>query len=446
MKKKALALLMASAMVASLTACGNKETTTTTGESAQAETTAESAPAEEAAESTPAETTEEAAGAEEEEAITATITVWSPSEDQSADMGNWLPTMCEQFAAEHPNWTLTFEYGVCAEGDAKTTVTQDPAAAADVYMYANDNITDLVAGNGLAKLGGETADYVKSTNSAAIVDSVSLDGDIYGVPFTTNNWYMFYDKSVFTEDDIKNLDTMLEKGVVSFPLSNSWYIASFYVANGCTLFGDGYDEAAGIDFSGDKAVAVTDYLVDLVANPNFVNDADGKGIAGLRDGSVSAIFSGSWDAASVKEALGDNMGVAALPTYTLDGAEKQMMAFAGSKAIGVNPNSENMQVAVALAKYLGSAEAQRAHYEMRSIVPCNTELLADSAIAADEVVTAQNACFDNTSIIQPFVAAMGNYWSPAENMGKALINGEVTHDNAAEQTEAMNDTMNSTGL
>ena len=447
MKKKALALLMASAMVASLTACGNKETTTTTNESTPAEEAAESTPAETTAEPAEeaAETTAEA-GAEEEEAITATITVWSPSEDQSEDMGNWLPTMCEQFAAEHPNWTLTFNYGVCAEGDAKTTVTQDPAAAADVYMYANDNITDLVAGNGLAKLGGETADYVKSTNSAAIVDSVSLDGDIYGVPFTTNNWYMFYDKSVFTEDDIKNLDTMLEKGVVSFPLSNSWYIASFYVANGCTLFGDGYDEAAGIDFSGDKAVAVTNYLVDLVANPNFVNDADGKGIAGLRDGSVSAIFSGSWDAASVKEALGDNMGVAALPTYTLDGAEKQMMAFAGSKAIGVNPNSQNMQVAVALAKYLGSAEAQRAHYEMRSIVPCNTELLADAAIAADEVVTAQNACFDNTSIIQPFVAAMGNYWSPAENMGKALINGEVTHDNAAEQTEAMNDTMNSTGL
>ena len=82
---------------------------------------------------------------------------------------------------------------------------------------------------------------------------------------------MYYDKSVFTEDDVKNLDTMLEKGKVGFPLSNSWYIASFYVANGCTLFGaDGGDAAAGFDFSGDKAVAVTNYLVDLVANPNFV--------------------------------------------------------------------------------------------------------------------------------------------------------------------------------
>ena len=442
MKKKALALLMASAMVASLTACGSKETAT--NDSKPADTTAESTAAETTAEA-PAETTAEAP-AEEEEAITATITVWGPSEDQSADMGNWLPTMCEQFAAEHPNWTLTFEYGVCAEGDAKATVTQDPSGAADVYMFANDNITDLIASNAIAKLGGETAEYVKSTNSATIVDSVSVNGDIYGVPFTTNTWYMYYDKSVFTEDDIKNLDTMLEKGKVAFPLTNSWYIQAFYVGNGCTLFGDGYDEAAGIDFSGDKAVAVTDYLVDLVANPNFINDADGKGLAGLRDGSVNAMFSGSWDAASVKEALGDNFAAAALPTYTLNGEEKQMNAFAGSKAIGVNPNSENMQVAVALAKYLGGAEAQKAHYEMRSIVPCNTELLADPAVSADAVVTAQNGTFDSTSIIQPFVAAMGNYWGPAENMGKALINGDVTHDNAAEQTESMNDTMNSTGL
>lgn len=444
MKKKALALLMATAMVATLAGCGSKETATseTTAATEKTEAAETTAAEDNAAETTAAETT----AAEEEEAITATITVWGPSEDQSADMGNWLPTMCEQFAAEHPNWDLTFEYGVCAEGDAKTTVTQDPTAAADVYMFANDNITDLIASNGIAKLGGETAEYVKSTNSAAIVDSVSVDGDVYGVPFTTNTWFMYYDKSVFTEDDIKNLDTMLSKGKVAFPLTNSWYIQAFYVGNGCTLFGDGYDEAAGIDFSGDKAVAVTDYLVDLVANPNFVNDADGKGIAGLRDGSVNAIFSGSWDAASVKEALGENFGAAALPTYTLNGEEKQMYAFAGSKAIGVNPNSENMQVSVALAKYLGSAEAQKSHYELRNIVPCNTELLADTTVSSDAVVTAQNGTFDSTSIIQPFVSAMGNYWAPAENMGKALINGEVTHDNAADQTEAMNETMNSSGL
>ena len=41
-----------------------------------------------------------------------------------------------------------------------------------------------------------------------------------------------------------------------------------------------------------------------------------------------------------------------------------MMSYAGSKAIGVNPNTDNMVAAVELAVFLGSPEAQRAHYEM----------------------------------------------------------------------------------
>ena len=93
---------------------------------------------------------------------------------------------------------------------------------------------------------------------------------------------MYYDKSVFSEEDVKNLDTMLEKGVVSFPFTNSWYLPSFYIGNGCTLFEDGTVEEAGVDFTGEKAYEVTDYLIDLLANPNFVVDADGSGMAGLR--------------------------------------------------------------------------------------------------------------------------------------------------------------------
>ncbi len=438
MKKKILSVLLASAMVASLAGCGGKEEAAPAPSEGSTEAPAESEGEAEA----PAEGEAEAPAEGEEEAVTAKLLVWGPAEDQSAESGNWLPTMCEQFAAEHPNWDITFEYGVCPEGDAKANVTQDVEAAADVYMFANDNVTDLVKANAIARLGGETETAVKSTNSQAIVDSVSIDGALYGVPFTTNTWFMYYDKSKFTEDEAKNLDTMIAKAKISFPITNSWYIQAFYVANGCTFFGDGTDEAAGIDFSGDKAVAVTDYLVDLVANPNFVDDRDGAGMAGLRDGSIGAIFSGSWDYASAKEALGDNLGISSLPTITINGEEKQMMSFAGSKAIGVNPNCENMQVAVALAAYLGSADAQKAHYDTRSVVPCNTELLAQPEIQSDALVVAQNETFDKTAVIQPFVPAMSNYWTPAENMGKAFVNGEITHDNAAEKTEALNESMN----
>ena len=374
------------------------------------------------------------------------LMVWSPSEDQSQSSGQWLQTCCERFAELHPEWDITFVYGVADEASAATAVAQDPEASADVFLYANDTLTTMTDAKALAKFGGKYADELKATNSETLLDSLTMDGYIYGVPFTTNTWYMYYDKRVFSEEDVKSLDAMLEKGVVSFPFVNSWYLPAFYFGNGCTLFGDGTQEELGADFGGENAVEVTEYLVDLAANPNFKIDQDGSGLAGLRDGSIHAIFSGSWDAAAVREILGENMGVAALPTYTLNGEEKQMYSYAGSKAIGVNTSTDYMVQAVELAMYLGSAEAQQLHYELRGVIPCNTELNKDPAIAADEVVRAQNDTFDRTSKLQPFVAQMNNCWTPVENMGKAIRNGTVTKENAAEQTKAMNDAMNSDGI
>lgn len=159
MKKKVLAVLMAASMTASLAGCGNKAGTDTPA--AEADTSDTTATTDTAADDAAADD----GAAEEEEALTAKLLVWSPAEDQSEENGNWLPTMCEKFAAEHPNWDLTFEFGICPEGEAKATVTQDVEAAADVYMFANDNLTELVASNAIARLGGETEQYVKNTNS-----------------------------------------------------------------------------------------------------------------------------------------------------------------------------------------------------------------------------------------------------------------------------------------
>ncbi|MBQ1901518.1 MAG: extracellular solute-binding protein [Lachnospiraceae bacterium] len=408
MKKKVLAMLLATTMVATaLTGCGSKSDSSSSSDDGKIK-----------------------------------LTVWSPQEDQKGD--NWLKTECEAFAEAHPEWDLTFEYGVCSEGDAKTNLGTDAEAGADVYMFANDQIADLIKANAIAELGGDAAKQVEEQNDENIVNSVTYEDGVYGIPFTANTWFMYYDKRVFSEDDIKSLDTMLEKGKVGFQLSNSWYIASFYAGNGCTLFGeDGTDEDAGIDFSGDKAAAVTNYLVDLVANPNFVNDADGSGLAGLADGSVNAIFSGTWDYDAVVEAVGEeNVGVAQLPTYTLsDGTTCQMKSFAGSKAIGVNPNSKNPEAAVALAAFLGSTEAQQAHYDMRSIIPTDKTIQV-----SDELAQAQMDTIANTSILQPLVSEMGNYWDPAANMGSELVAGTVTHENAAEKTEAMNESMNSSAV
>ena len=423
--KKVLAGTLATAMVASLVGCGGSTTETTT----------------EAAKDSGA-----ADASEEVEVKDVSLTVWGPQEDQAPVEGydeGILKAMCNKFNEEHPEWNITFEYGVCSEGEAKDVVTKDVSTAADVYMFANDQIPVLVEAGALAQLGGSTVDTLKAEQDETMVNSVTYNDGIYGVPFTSNTWFMYYDKSKYSEDEVKSLDTMMAKdlgdGVTNFafPLDNSWYIAAFYYGAGGTLFGDGTDEAAGCTFDDENGVAATKYLAALASNSKFSCEKDGSSIAKFKDGKLGAYCSGSWDAEAIKEALGDNFAATQLPTINVNGTDGTMKSFAGSKAIGVNPQCENPEVAVALAAYLGGEACQQIRFETRGIIPTNKAVAETDAVKADAVASAQASTIANTAVVQPMLTAMNSYWTPAETMGKELVQGDVNESNAEEKTQSM---------
>lgn len=419
MKKKVLALLLATAMISTFVACGKEETKTADDNNTTVE--------------------DQTGDATADEEITCTIKVWAPSEDQS-DENPWLKTQCEAFAAEHPNWNITFEYGVCAEGDAKATVTQDVEAAADVYCFANDHLADLISAGAISELGGTTADFVKNNFGKTYVDSISDNGSVYGIPYESNTWFMYYNKSMFTEEDVKSLEAMLAKGKVMFPLTNAWYTEAFYLATGAEFFGGVNDNDAGIDLGGENGVKATNYLVDLVKNPNFADGDFAAAVSGLADGSIGAAFSGAWDRTNAEEALGENFAVAALPTITIDGQALQMKNFSGSKAFGVKAGASNPEVATALALYLAGEDAQKAKYEARGTIPALNSMA--TILADDPIVGVISEVYANCSIMQPYCPNMGNWWTAAANMATSIVAGDVTHENAAAQTEAFENALN----
>lgn len=369
-----------------------------------------------------------------------TLSVWAPQEDQAKENGDWLGTMEKAFEEKYPEYKITWKNDVVSEGDASKTVAQDPSAAADVYMFANDQLGVLLDNNAIGQLSDDAAKQVKDQNEQSLVDSVTgQDGNLYGVPYTGNTWFMYYNKSKYSEEDVKSFDTLLEKGKVSFPITNSWYLPAFYVGGGMTLFGEKGDDAkAGVDF-GANAAEVTKYLANVVANPNFINDDDKSGLANLQSGAVDVFFSGNWNAATVKEALGDNYGAAQLPTFKLNGTDAQMKSFAGSKAVAYNPNSKNPKVAAQFAAFLGSTEAQTKHWELRGIIPSDKTLTDLKGMAEEPSVKAQMDTIANTSILQPTISAMNGWWDPCKSFGDGLVNKEVTADNAAEKTQAWSD-------
>nr|WP_232010942.1 extracellular solute-binding protein [Corynebacterium kutscheri] len=366
-----------------------------------------------------------------------TLAVWTAQEEQS-DSNSWLQTMQREFEKQNPNYNITWKNSVVPAADAGTTVNQDPSAAADVYVFANDQLGALLDSGAIGALSDDGQAQLNEQGSETMVASVTgQDGDVYGLPYEPNTWFMYYNKSKLSEDDVKSFDTMLEKARVSFPMSNSWYLPAFYAAAGATFFGeDGLDKDAGINL-GDRATEVTEYLTTVVSNPNFVNDVDGAGIGGLANGNVDVVFSGAWDAKNVQEALGDNYGVASLPTYTLGGEELQLKAFSGSKAVAYNPNTANPRVASEFAAFLASSDSQLTHFELNGVIPADKTLAADSTISSDPVSVALLETVSDASILQPTFKAMSQFWDPTENFGKALVNKEVTAANAAEKIDAL---------
>ena len=376
-----------------------------------------------------------------------TLKVWAPQEDQ-ANADSWLQQMEAKFEAEHPEYKVTWVNEVAGEDVAKDNVIKDPAAAADVYMYANDQLGDLLSAQALAKLGGPFLEQVKNDNSQAMIDSVtSTDGSVYGFPVAANTWFCYYNKDVYTEEDVKSLETMLEKGVVAFPTMNSWYLGAFFFADGATVFGEnGNDAAAGVVLGEDNGMAALNAVLDMVANPNYRTDDNGLGNSGLKSGEVSAYFSGSWDYDGLKEALGDKLGACQLPTVTINGEAKSLKAFAGSKVAGVNPNSKNPKVAMQFAAFLASTDGQLLRYQVRSAIPVATALAEDPAIASDIVATAILDTIANTSLLQPSLPEMANWWVPIETLGRNIVAGKVTAENGADSLAQTLDLINNPAL
>ena len=418
--KKILALLLAAVMVVGLVACSTAPKK------------------EEAANNNNAGTGE---------VTEVTLKVWGP--DLDLVEGGWLSAMEAKFAEAHPEYKITWVNEVCNEGDAGTMVSTDPSAAADVYMFANDQLGGLVKANAISRLGGDFEAQVKNDNSQTLVNTVThTDGNIYGFPVTNNTWFMYYNKDVFTEEDVKSLDTMLTKGTVAFDWGNGWYSGCFFFANGGKCFGDtGADAAAGIQFGADNGgYEAALKMVQLAANPNMLDGGNNMGYAGLLDGTVDAYFSGSWDYADLYAALGDKLGAVQPPMVEIGGQQKQIMSFAGSKAVGVNPNAKNLPAATKFAAFLASVEAQKARYEMRGVIPAASVLANDESVKTNVVAVAEINTMVNAAVAQSAIPEMGRFWTPVGSFGGLVNTGAVDESNYKEQVEQMMEALNATGL
>jgi len=135
----------------------------------------------------------------------------------------------EQFKKDTPeakDWNVDF--WVVQGSKAKEEILKDPSAAADIFDFASDQIQELKKANALYRIT-KNKDKITSSSLPEAVKGATIDGELYGYPLTNTTFVMFYDKSMYTEDEVKNLNTMMAKklpdGVTNFSMDidNGWF-------------------------------------------------------------------------------------------------------------------------------------------------------------------------------------------------------------------------------
>ena len=323
------------------------------------------------------------------------LTMWGAEEDQTM-----LREMADAFIEQNADkGNVTIEIGVQSESSAKDTVLADPESAADVFAFADDQLNELVNAGALQEVL-LNPDDVKSRNLPGSVGAATMNDKLYAYPMTADNGYfLYYDASVLSAEDVQSVDTMLEKAAAAgkkfmMSVNDAWYIYSFYAGAGlvATLADDGintvcnWNEAPGAD--------VTQAILDITANPGFKSGADADIVSAIKDGSCCAAISG---------------------------AQVQMGSFSGYKLVGVNPHSANVGVAMMLADFITNEDNQNKRFNDRKLGPSNINANATEAVQSAPAI----AALAEQSSYATLQRVGANYWSSAASLGEILASGDT---------------------
>ena len=417
MKRKTLALLLAGAMALSLLAgCGGKDSGSTPS-------------------SNPGGTpSDSGSNGGSDEVTDITRKVWCPS--NQIDTG----IMAEQqkaFEAEHPEWKITWDTTAVGEDTCKDEVLKDVEAAADVFFFANDQLPDLVSAGAIAQLGGSAAEMVNSTMAEAVIDTAMSGDKLYAIPFTHNTFFMYYDKSLLSEDQIKSMEGIMGAETPDnvynfyFESSGGWKLGAWYYGAGLPVFGsDGSDLSAGVEWNNATGLAVSNYLIDLINNPKCAYDGEIAVSELIGDHRLGAWWDGAWNYDTYHNVLGDDLGMAVIPTFNPDGNDYQLLSFYGSKCIGVNAKSKNPAAAVAFAAFLGNEENQVLRFEKSAQIPTNMAAAGTEAVKANALATVLVNESNTCSVMQPVNTTFSaRYWTYAGAIPTEMRSGAINKDN-----------------
>lgn len=358
----------------------------------------------------------------------------------SADDRQMLGEMVEDFKKEHRDKQWDIKIRVNGEDVARDEALKDIDAAADVFAIANDQLGALVNAGAVYE-NTVHAKEIYDTVTESAVAAAKVGDKLYGYPSSSETYFLFYDKSKLSEEDVGSIEGILrvrqEEGVakMGFDFSDAYFSSAFFMTAGCEIYGRDGQDPSSVTFNTEEGLAAARYIASLKAQG--VEDMDGD-VAGSRFAAnkLAAFVSGNWKTEAYREALGDNLGVAKLPKISIGGEEKNMVSFSGGKMYVVKSTTAHPVEAMELAAYLTNEKNQLKRYRERKLLPNISILANNEEITSDETTAAQVEQF-KYSVPTPSITQMSKYWDPVAAFTKDCFDGKIPDNELGKRLETL---------
>lgn len=385
-----------------------------------------------------------ACGKTEDETVK--LSVWTSSKDQEL-MKEIVTTFQEQYAQE-----AKFDITICEEEEysCTDTVLLCPQAAADVFVFADDQLPALAQAGALlpVSLHKESVIEENGGEDSSAIAAASYEGTLYAYPLTASNGYfLFYNADYYTEEDIESLERILSVAEqhgkkFGMELTSGWYLYSFFKAAGLDVHinEDGVTNTCEWNNREPsdgkyKGVDVTTSLLSIAGRDGFVNVENDAFVEGIKDGTIIAGISGTWNVTEVQKAFGDGYRAAKLPTFQVAGDSLQMHSAVGYKLVGVNANSQQAQWSQKLAEWITNEDNQLLRFKERGEGPANVHAAQAEEVQKDEAIVAlaKQSAYGHLQLVA------NSYWSAAYQFGNVIVSGNIEHRDLQELLDEMVD-------
>ncbi|MEI7745413.1 MAG: extracellular solute-binding protein, partial [Chloroflexota bacterium] len=299
----------------------------------------------------------------------------------------------------------------------------------DMFIAPNDNLGSEARAGVLADLTAALTGKLDGFAQVA-VDGSKVDGKMYMVPESLKAVAMWYDKTVVTAPPTTTdaLLAAVKDGSVKLGLNqNGYHMFGFSGAFGGSLM-----DAAGkcTADAGGFADAYAYFQALKAAGAKYYTDGNALK-QDFQTGKLNAVIDGPWQTADFVKALGAKAGVAPIPAGP-SGATAN--PFTGTDGWYINPNSKNVDLAVAVALQLVGTSSEQVLTDLAGHVPAAPGVTISSPVVQGFADAAA------AGLARPQNSQFNNYWGPfGDAVNQVLDKGADPVAAVATACAAMND-------